>query len=395
MPKMDGIELLGELKKLRPETIVIIMTAHSTWERAVEAMRLGAYDYLKKPFCNDELKALIKRALAYSNFFDNDESWNWESCRLIGVSKEIKHIHSLIKKVAATDGTVVIQGDSGVGKEMVARLLHANSFRAGEPLISVNCGAFTESLLESELFGHIKGAFTGAIANKKGLVQVAENGTLFLDEVAEMSPHTQVRFLRLLENREYSPVGSSETIKINVRFITATNRNLEDMVADKTFREDLYYRLNVIPITIPPLRERKEDIPLLAGYFLAKYAKKQNSKVVKIGDELLSYLLDHNWPGNIRELENTIQRAITFCHDEELKVEDIECIGSRSPIVPRKESITSIFTEGFSLDSEVEKLEKNLIKEALEETGGSITNAADILGITFRQLRYKIKKLGM
>ncbi|MHC4870252.1 MAG: sigma-54-dependent transcriptional regulator [Planctomycetota bacterium] len=397
MPEMDGIELLERIKDICQETIVIIMTAHSTWSRAVDAMRLGAYDYIKKPFDNTELKSLLKRALSHREFLKNVNEWDPENCRLIGTSGAVKDIYSLIKKVGPTDSTVIIQGESGVGKEMVARLIHMNSLRADKALISVNCGAFAENLLESELFGHIKGAFTGAVSDKDGLVAVAENGTLFLDEIAEMSLQTQVRFLRLLENREYSPVGSTEKRKINVRFIAATNKDLEWMIKNKQFREDLYYRLNVIPVNIPPLRDRKDDIPLLAGYFLAKYAEKLEREVSRISDELLATLINFDWPGNIRELENAVQRAVTLCHGDTLTLQDMENSAiTKHPVSNALLEDTEVFIPAeFSLEKRIEEVERDYILKAVEQAGGNITNASDLLGISFRQLRYKIKKLGI
>jgi two-component system response regulator PilR (NtrC family) len=402
MPGMNGLELLEKLKEINPQVQVIIVTAHSTWERAVEAMRLGAYDYIKKPFDNNDLRAAVQRALQHSAAFGGDfADSELSSFKLIGSSPAIKEIYSLVKRISRSDSTVIIHGESGVGKEMIARMIHYSSLRANRPLITVNCGAFSETLLESELFGHVKGAFTGAVADKKGLLSVANGGSFFMDELGEMPLSTQVRFLRVLENREVLPVGGTSIEKIDLRFITATNRNLEEMVKNGDFREDLFYRLNVIPIYIPPLRERKEDIPLLAGHFLAVYAEKNKKNISTFSTEAMSWMLDRNWEGNIRELDNAVQRAVTLCSGGEISIDDIShslnnrCRGVVCSVgdVPGGKEKDESFGEDFCLDDKIIEIETNFIKKALQESGGNMTQAADLLGISFRQMRYKVKKL--
>ncbi|MBI4605161.1 MAG: sigma-54-dependent Fis family transcriptional regulator, partial [Planctomycetes bacterium] len=304
-----------------------------------------------------------------------------------------------VRLIAPTDSTVLIQGESGTGKEIVARTIHHLSHRRDQPFVPVNCSAFTESLLESELFGHVRGAFTGAIENKQGLFRAASGGTLFLDEVADMSLTTQVKMLRVLEERKISPVGSTELHPIDVRIIAATNKVMEEEVQKKSFREDLYYRLNVIPLFIPALRDRKDDIPLLAGHFLAKYSRQMKKDVSKISDRARQALLDYGWPGNVRELENIIQRHVALCGGS--TIESI-AISGRPPKAPAaapaalRSSGTEregISVEGFSLERELENVEKSYLREALKLTGGNLTSAAKILGMTYRSIRYRVKKL--
>jgi DNA-binding NtrC family response regulator len=394
MPGMDGLELLRRLKERDDRALVVVMTAFSTWDTAVEAMRLGAYGYIRKPFDNDEVRTLVQRALTQKHLFAQaDGTIHTEAPRVIGSTPQMQEIFSLIKRVAPTDSTVVIQGESGTGKELVARLVHMHSLRAQNPLITVNCGAFTETLLESELFGHVRGAFTGAVTDKKGLLEVADGGTFFLDELGEMSLPTQVRFLRLLENREFLPVGGTETRKVDVRFLTATNRDLEAMVDRGEFREDLFYRLNVIPVHIPPLRERKDDIPLLAGHFLARYAERQSKHVTGFSPEALAYMQELDWPGNIRELENTVQRAVTLCSGEQISRAEIATNRPRTGGRAEPVAEAPAFGEDFDLESALAEQERRYIRQALEQAEGNMTRAAELLGISFRQIRYKIKKL--
>jgi len=310
---------------------------------------------------------------------------------IVGSSPAMQKMLATVRRIAATDSTVIIQGESGTGKELIARALHYNSMRSRETFIAVNCGAFTETLLESEMFGHVRGAFTGAVYDKKGLFEIAHKGTLFLDEVAEMSPATQVKLLRVLENRQFIPVGGTSSIQVDIRFITATNRDLQEDVANGRFREDLYYRLNVIPLNIPPLRERKEDIPMLAGHFLAAYSKNMKKNVTSISDNAKSQLLQHKWPGNVRELENVIQRAVALCDAETIDSFGLLETRERAP------SATGIHLTdaGIDLEKVIEDIERDYIKRALEITRGHINQAADVLGISYRSLRYKMKKLGI
>ncbi len=404
MPEMDGIELLKEIKRVREDTSVIIMTAYSTWDRAVEAMRLGAYDYIRKPFDTQvDIKGTIARALqvretrfAVARSFD-------EMLRkiglVIGYSQPMRALRDLILRAAPADSTVLLQGESGVGKELVARALHYGSPRSARPFIAVNCGALTETLLESELFGHARGAFTGAVADKVGLVEVAHTGTLFLDEVSEMSPQLQVKVLRLLEEKEFKPVGSVQTRRVDLRFITATNRDLEQEIRKATFRRDLYYRLNVIPVRIPPLRERADDIPILAEHFLARYGRDMKRPGRRFAPRVKEAMLRHPWPGNVRELENSIQRAVALSDGPEITEKDLfEAAGPPVPERPEEDGAAgpaAIGAEGLDLDRKLSEIEVGYLKQALEMSGGSYTRAAQILRLSLRSFRYKLQKYGI
>ncbi len=399
MPGGDGIGLLAEIARRSPDAVTIVMTAYSTWPQAVEAMRLGAFDYVRKPFDNDDILATIGRALALAGAGRKGTASEAAERTIFGRSPKIQELHGLIARVAPTDSTVLIQGESGTGKELVARALHAGSPRAGEAFVCVNCGAFTETLLESEMFGHVKGAFTGAVVDKKGLIEAADKGTFFLDEVSEMSPALQVKLLRMLEEREYTPVGATKSRKVDVRFIAATNRKLDEDVRTGRFREDLFYRLNVIPIRLPPLRERKGDIPILAGRFLSVYAKSMRSKVRTISDEAMDLLTRHDWPGNVRELENAIQRAVALAAGETIQAKDLDerIVRKAAPAGAAAGSAAGLdFPDsGVNLEERVEDLEKRYIQEALARTEGNLTRAAELLGISFRAIRYKVKRLGI
>ncbi len=401
---LDGIALLARICKRFPATVPIVMTAYSTWAQAVEAMRLGAFDYVRKPFDNDDILATIDRALRLARAQGEASARESVERTIFGRSPAIQELHALIARVAPTDSTVLIQGESGTGKELVARALHAGSPRAQEPFITVNCAAFPETLLESEMFGHIKGAFTGAVADKPGLLEAADKGTFFLDEISEMSPALQVKLLRMLEEREYTPVGAVKPRKADVRFIAATNRRLEEDVKSGRFREDLYYRLNVIPMRLPPLRERRGDVPILAGRFLAVYAQSMRSKAKGISEEAIEILMRHDWPGNVRELENCIQRAVALADAETIGVQDLDeriargggrAAGSVSSLAGLAGDPYDIPEEGIRLDEKVDALEAGYIAAALKRTGGNVSRAAPLLGLTFRALRYKIKKLGI
>ncbi len=402
MPKMDGLELLSRLKEMDSAACAIVITAFGTWDTAVEAMRLGAYDYLKKPFDNDYLRSVVAKAIerrrAHMATRGHGERPPAVAEALTSNDPRVREIIDVIRRVAPTDSTVLIQGESGTGKELVARAIHAESLRATAPLIPANCGAFTETLLESELFGHVRGAFTGAVADKKGLLDVADRGTLFLDEVGDMSPQTQVKLLRILENRSFRPVGGVTDKLVDVRFIAATNRDLPEMIARGTFREDLYYRLNVIPIELPPLRERKVDIPLLAGHFLADYAAKTGKPIKSIDEEAAAWLKGHDWPGNVRELENTIERAVALATGDRLRVEDLAASSSRRPAagpVSFEPAPVELPETGMDLAGQLAEIEKEYIRKALAATGGNLTRAAKLLGMTFRAIRYKVRKYGL
>jgi len=402
MPEMDGIDLLREIKKLREETVVIIMTAYTTWDRAVEAMRLGAYDYIKKPFDTQiDIKGTISRALHSRDqqiqFAKSFDEMLGRIGLVVGYSKAMKTVRDLIQRAAPTDSTVIIQGESGVGKELIARALHYGSPRSPRPFIAVNCGALTETLLESELFGHSKGSFTGAVADKVGLVEVAHTGTLFLDEVSEMSPQLQVKVLRLLEEKEFKPVGSVSTKRVDVRFITATNKDLELAIQRNEFRKDLFYRLNVIPIHIPPLRERRDDIPILAEFFLGKYSKDMKRQGKKFAPEVKEAMMRHPWPGNIRELENAVQRAIALSDGEVITAKDLLETAAPSPDLRSVAAATarSIGDEGLDLDATMTDIEMGYLKRALDMTGGNYTKAAQLLKMSLRSFRYKLQKYGI
>ena len=403
MPGMDGIELLRLLKSEAPDVPVIVITAFSSWDSAVEAMRLGAYDYIRKPFDTDTIRSVVKRAIERRAYLQScpghlrDEGRG--SGEMIGNDPLVQEVFRMINLIAPTDSTVLIQGESGTGKEIVARSIHNRSHRRDRPFIPVNCSAFTESLLESELFGHVRGAFTGAIESKQGLFRAASGGTLFLDEVADMSITTQVKILRVLEERKISPVGSTELHPIDVRIIAATNKPMEEEVRKRAFREDLYYRLNVIPLFLPPLRDRKDDIPLLTGHFLAKYSRQMRKQVTKISDAARRSLHDYDWPGNVRELENIIQRHVALCEGD--TIQSLTISGkprtSADPIsqAARPERKESLPAEGFELERELENVERGYLKEALKITQGNLTNAAKLLGMSYRSIRYRVKKLNV
>lgn len=386
MPKMSGLELLEKVREIDPDCIVIIITAYASVPSAVQALKNGAFDYVTKPIDPDELSHLIKNAIKQKALKQEnialrtsiDEMFSFEG--LIGESPEMKKVFELIKIVAPQDTTVMIRGESGTGKELIARAIHINSPRRYYPIIPVNCGAFTETLLESELFGHEKGAFTGAQYRRKGKIEMANGGTLFLDEVGSISPKMQVELLRVLETKQFTRVGGNEIVKVDFRLISATNENLEKLVEEGKFREDLYYRLNVFTIYVPPLRERRTDIPILANYFVQKFARQMNKPVLKISDEAMEILLNHSWPGNVRELENAIERAMVVGKLPEIKPSDL-------PFHIEK---------NFVNDSDsLEEVEKNHIKKILQKYDWNISRAAAALEIDRVTLYNKIKKYGL
>lgn len=397
MPGLDGIQLLGAIKTEHPDTEVMVITAYSTWASAVEAMRLGAYNYIRKPFDNEEIRQTVGRALELVKLRRQqgkpaEDVLHLDS--LIGNSPQMREVKDLILRVGPTDGTVLIQGESGTGKELVARALHFTSTRSQANLIAISVAAFPETLLESELFGHVRGAFTNAYADKKGLLELAHKGTFFLDEVAEMSLSTQVKLLRVLEQWEVKPVGATRSVKVDLRLIAATNRSLEEEVRRGNFREDLFYRLNVIPIKLAPLREKRGDIPLLAGYFLARAARTMAREVSEISPEALQALVNYDWPGNVRELINAVQRAVALNRTKRIELSDLdEKLKGTTPRAARDDY--EIPPTGIDLKACLEDLERGYILRALAITGGSITRAAKLLHTSFRSLRYRIKKLGI
>ncbi|MCO5170615.1 MAG: sigma-54 dependent transcriptional regulator [Planctomycetes bacterium] len=397
----SGLDVLRAMKAHDPLVPVIVITAYSTWDNAVQAMRLGAYDFIKKPFeDNDHVREVVSRALAQRATLSRSERRD-AAAEILGNSPAIRDALDVLKRVAPTDSTVLITGESGTGKELLARAVHYTSLRAGGPFLSVNCGAFSETLLESELFGHLRGAFSGAYVDKKGLIEVCDQGTFFLDEVGELSPSTQVKLLRVLEERRILPVGGTSPRKVDVRFICATNKDLELEVAHGRFRADLFYRINVLPIRLPALRDRKKDIPLLAAHFLARYSRKQGKSLAGIALEAQQRLEAHDWPGNVRELENTIQRAVTLCQGDHVGPEHLLLGGGGAP---RPSSAlaggaAAPFTGpvelpagGMDLEAALADIERQFIQAALVQTHGHLTNAAKLLGITFRAIRYKVKK---
>ncbi|ORJ63017.1 nitrogen regulation protein NR(I) [Geothermobacter hydrogeniphilus] len=416
MPKPTGLELLDLFQQERPEMLVIIMTAESSMKNAVEAMKRGAYDYLTKPFDLDELDAIILKAGKATAISDQvtllkdelKEHYQFER-NIIGNSQPMQEVYKQLGRIAPSDITVLITGESGTGKELVARAIHFNSPRLGKPFLAINCAAIPRDLLESELFGHEKGAFTGATERKAGKFEQADGGTLFLDEIGDMSLDLQAKLLRVLQEKELTRTGGSQTLQVNVRIVAATNQDLKRKVADKEFREDLFYRLNVMPLELPPLRERREDIPLLARYFLQKARDDLHVSTRGISDEALNLLQKHAWPGNVRELENTIQRAALLSPDQFLTPADFVSLGneisrqendnSLEALVHNKLSASLAQMDVNELDNLYEmvlhQMERPLIQIVLGKTRGNQVRTAEILGINRNTLRKKIKTLGI
>ncbi len=395
MPGMNGLELLGELKRHFPDLPVIMLTAYASPDDAVQAMRQGAFDYITKPFHVDELKNVIRTAVQRKASAERNETGETFS-GIIGSSSEMLRIFDLIRRVAPTPASVLIYGESGTGKELVAKALHEHSKVATNPFVPITCSAIPESLLESELFGHVKGSFTGAVADKPGLFQQADSGTAFLDEIGELTPIIQTKLLRVLQEREFMPVGSTKTKQVNVRIISATNRNLEDEIMEKRFREDLFYRLAVVPIRVPPLRERKGDVPLLVDYFLKKYSELFGKEIQTISSYGLEVLMDYNFPGNVRELENIIERGVALEASNIILPESL--ILSRKdnkglqkePLFIGAQDERELFDRG--MEDILIDLETRMIRHALAAAEGSKMRAADLLKVSFRSLRYKTKK---
>ncbi|MBN2246303.1 MAG: sigma-54-dependent Fis family transcriptional regulator [Candidatus Aminicenantes bacterium] len=398
MPQISGMEILKEVKQKTPEIPVVMITAYGTIKQAVEALKAGAMDYVVKPFDVDELKIIVNQGLEQGRLKRENwllkkelkEKYSFEN--MVGKSKIMQEIYGLIEKIAGTDSTVLITGDSGTGKEMAARAIHTNSNRADKSFVSINCGALPESLLESELFGHVKGSFTGAVANKKGMFEVAEKGTLFLDEVGEMSPWTQVKLLRALQERKIRRVGGTEEIPVDVRIIAATNQELKRATEEGKFREDLFYRLNVISLEMPPLRKRKEDIPLLVNHFLQKHCKKMNRKMKRLSPDVMTLLESYNWPGNIRELENTIERTVAI---EERETITRMSLPSELLEPPKTQNNDFMIEPGFNLNKTLDNITQKYIHKALESARGNLTQTANLLGINYRSLRYLIEKFDL
>ncbi len=394
MGDMDGIEAMREIKRISPSIPVVIMTAYASVKTAVEALKSDAYDYLTKPLDVEELKILIQKALEHyrlheENVFLKERlADRFDFSKVIGRSRPMRELFETLSLISPSDATVLIYGESGTGKELVANAIHQNSPRSEKPFIKVSCAALPETLLESELFGHERGAFTGALARKAGRFQLANGGTFFLDEVSEMSSATQVKLLRVLQEREFEPLGGTKTIQVDIRLIAATNKDLETEVKEGRFREDLFYRLNVIPIRLPTLSERREDIPLLAEHFFKHYKDKNRSPVKGFLPKTIDTIVRHDWPGNIRELENTIERAILLCRSEYIMPEDLP-----SNVQGAQDGVQTIVPVPSGMP--LKDVEREVILQTLADTAGNRTQTARILGISRKTLQNKIKEYGI
>ena len=395
----SGIDVLREVKSENAETLVIMMTAYATTENAIQALKMGAADYILKDNEDfiEELKISVSKSLEFYRLRQEHRLLKQQFGQqngidqIIGNSPMMKELFRAIETIGATQSTVLITGESGTGKELVAKAIHLNSSRADLPFVSINCGAFPETLLESELFGYMRGAFTGASSNKKGLFEIADKGTIFLDEIGEMSLSMQVKILRVLQERKFRRVGGTDEVSVDVRVIAATNKELLKLVSENRFREDLYYRVSVIPLDIPPLRKRKEDIPLLVEHFLNKYNVQMQRSILGVSEEAMRQLEHYDWPGNVRELENTIERAVAFETGEEIRPERlptrISCLNSSE-----SSDYDKIPENGIDLERHLSDIEKSYILEALHKTGGVQTRAAELLKMSFRSFRYFAKK---
>ena len=401
MPKLDGLSALKRIKAIAPETIVIMITAYASADTAIKAMKEGAYDYITKPFKVEEIKLIIKNALEKKNLQKENILLKqvvrdrYHFGNIIGQSPKMMVLYDLLEKVSPTKTNILIAGESGTGKELVAKAIHYNSPRKEKPFVTLNCGAIPESLIESELFGHMKGAFTDAIATRKGLFEVADEGTIFLDEISELPLLMQVKLLRVLQDKEFKRVGGTEDIRVDVRIISATNKDLEEAVKEKRFREDLFYRLNVIQIKLPPLRDRKEDVQILASHFLKKYAEELNKNILKISPEALQILLDYGYPGNVRELQNIIERAVALESHQELTAHNLSSYLNEQSLMRKGPIDIDIPNEGVDLEKMVEDLERTLLLKALDKTKGIKKKAAELLHINFRSMRYRLEKYGL
>lgn len=401
MPKIDGMEVLQRVKETHPDVDVIMVTGHSQIETAVRSMKLGAFDYLPKPFDPDELELIVERALERRRLLrenldlKTEISSKYRFENIVGASPQMQGVFRLIAKCAPTNSTVLLLGESGTGKELIARAIHYNSLRKDKPFIPVDCNSLNESLLESELFGHVKGAFTGAMANKKGMFEVADNGTLFLDEIGNISLSTQAKLLRVIQEREFKAVGDTRTQSANFRLVTATNKDIKAMVADGTFREDLFYRINIFPIQIPPLRQRRDDIPPLAFHFLNVFAADLDKKMADISAGAMNLLTNYDWPGNVRELENTIQRAVILASDKTIRQAHLVSIIDMMPRfdieVPRTgEDLKRI--KKIAREKSVENIEKLFVIEALKRNAWNVTRSAGETGMQRANFQALMKK---
>ena len=398
LPQLSGLEILRRVKDTKPYIPVIMVTAYGTIKQAVEALKEGAMDYVVKPFDVEELKIIVSQGLERGRLKQENillkkqlrEKYSFDN--IIGKSKRMMEIFSLIEKIAATDSTVLVNGESGTGKELAARAIHLLSRYQERPFVSINCGAVPDSLLESELFGHMRGSFTGAVVDKKGMFEVAEGGVLFLDEVGEMSPMTQVKLLRALQDKKIRRVGGTEEIPVDIRIIAATNQDLKKKIEEGKFREDLFYRLNVLSLVMPPLRKRKEDLPLLVSHFIKKYCQEMGRKIKRIAPEVMNVFESYPWPGNVRELENVIERVVAI---EERGIITRDSLPEELLAPHKKPDTTYLFEPGFSLNSNLDDIAKNYIKQARQVAGGKLRETASLLGISYRTLRYLIDKYGL
>ncbi len=411
MPQISGLEALVAFKKMDPTIQIIVITAFGTTDIAVDVIKKGAYDFIPKPFKIENLldttkKALEKRKLSYENLMLKAQGTEtYVYCDMVGSSAPMLMLYEMIKMVAQTTSNVLITGESGTGKELIAKAIHNNGPLNGKPFVTINCGAIPENLIESEMFGHKRGSFTGAIADKVGLFETANNGTIFLDEVGELPIHLQVKLLRAIQERTIRRIGETNDININVRVICATNKELQQMVKEGTFREDLYYRLNVIQINAPMLRERGNDIIMLANFFMGKYSRRLSKDINNITEEAIVALKKYNYPGNVRELENIMERAVALCGSKEIKLQDLpphiidiynsQKYASQSGTLSKVSPPSQIPDDGIELEKLVAEFEKDIIEKALKKTGGVKKHAARLLGITFRSMRYRLEKYGM
>ncbi len=396
MPGMNGIEVLKKIKKIDPQAVIIIITAYASVESAIAAMKIGAFDYIQKPFKHDELLLTIDRAKSHKKLQDENLRLKDELKRkfsfenIIGKSKVMNNVFDLIKASAPTRSTILLQGESGTGKELVARAIHQSSDRTNAPFIIVNSGSLPPELLESNLFGHLKGAFTGAVSDKKGLFEAADKGSIFFDEISSLNIETQAKLLRVMQDREFMRLGGTKTIKVNVRVIAATNTDLEDLIEEKKFRQDLFFRLNVIKIELPPLRDRKEDIPLLVKHFLDIYSKENKKDIIGISDDVMEVFANYDWPGNIRELENLIERAVVLTKTKQITRNDLPSFLYEP--TGKEKSIPMVTADYGTLKEQTQLFQKNWIVNALRKTNGIQKKAAELLGVKPTTLNEMIKR---